>query len=110
MVSILINALASVFLLAAAGLLIYLFLVIREQRTDKFKRMPSRRRSQKRKASFRKKPPVSSHHLGKRLICLLNGDVSTAERLFDYVRLRYPGRSNSWVLEKVLYDLERDRH
>lgn len=110
MFSILINALSAGFFLAAAGLLIYLFFVIREQHTGKFKRIPSRRKYQKRKASFAKRTPVSSHHLGQRLICLLNGDISTAERLFNHANLRYPGRSNSWVLEKVLYDLERDRH
>ncbi|NEO29691.1 MAG: hypothetical protein F6K36_04415 [Symploca sp. SIO3C6] len=109
MFSIFINALAASFLLAAAGLLIYLFLVIREQRTGKFKRMPSRYRYQKRKSFFKRKSPVSSHRLGRRLICLLNGDVCTAERLFDHAYWRYPGQSDSWVLEKVIYDLERDR-
>jgi hypothetical protein len=26
------------------------------------------------------------------------------------VRKRYPGRSEQWYLEKIIYDLERDRH
>ncbi|WP_335038127.1 hypothetical protein [Nostoc sp.] len=47
--------------------------------------------------------------LQKRLVVLLNGDVTTAERLLKQQRQRHQGQSDKWYLEKVIYDLERDR-
>ncbi|MEH2309347.1 hypothetical protein [Nostoc sp.] len=44
------------------------------------------------------------------LLILLKGDVPTAKRLLAYQRRLNPGRSDNWYLEKVIYDLERDRH
>ncbi|UBF28331.1 hypothetical protein K9N68_10870 [Kovacikia minuta CCNUW1] len=39
----------------------------------------------------------------------LRGDRSAANRLIENMRSRYPGKSDKWVLDKVMYDLERDR-
>jgi hypothetical protein len=36
------------------------------------------------------------------------GDKKLAKRLLESARLRYPGKSDRWYHEKVLYDLERD--
>jgi hypothetical protein len=36
------------------------------------------------------------------------GDKKLAKRLLESARLRYPGKSDRWYQEKVLYDLERD--
>ncbi|WP_265273220.1 hypothetical protein [Nostoc sp. KVJ3] len=47
--------------------------------------------------------------LQKRLLTLLNGDATTAERLLKQQRQRHRGESDKWYLEKVIYDLERDR-
>jgi Sec-independent protein translocase protein TatA len=33
----------------------------------------------------------------------------TIERHIKNLRARHPGRSEEWYLEKILYDLERDR-
>ncbi len=33
----------------------------------------------------------------------------TIERHIERLRERYPNRSEEWYLEKILYDLERDR-
>ncbi|WP_242055459.1 hypothetical protein [Nostoc flagelliforme] len=44
------------------------------------------------------------------LLTLLKGDVATAKRLLLQQRRRKPGQSDNWYLEKVIYDLERDRH
>ncbi|MDZ8227482.1 MULTISPECIES: hypothetical protein [unclassified Nostoc] len=35
---------------------------------------------------------------------------TTAERLLKQQRQRHQGESDEWYLEKVIYDLERDRH
>jgi hypothetical protein len=44
------------------------------------------------------------------LLVLLKGDVATAKRLLKQQRQKHPGRSDNWYLEKVIHDLERDRH
>jgi hypothetical protein len=36
-------------------------------------------------------------------------DAKTAERLLQSASLRYPDKSNTWLVDKVLWDLERDR-
>lgn len=46
----------------------------------------------------------------RRLIRLLNGDHRTAQRLLNQARLRYPNHDENWYWEKVIFDLERDRH
>ncbi|HEY9647421.1 MAG TPA: hypothetical protein V6C88_13670 [Chroococcidiopsis sp.] len=45
----------------------------------------------------------------QQLMRLLNGDRNTAERLLQDARFRYPGKSENWYWEKVVYDLRRDR-
>jgi hypothetical protein len=45
----------------------------------------------------------------KRLYSLVGGNKKTATRLLESVRDRNPGRSEQWIWEKVIYDLERDR-
>lgn len=35
--------------------------------------------------------------------------ISTADRLVDYEKIQYPGKTESWYLDKVLYDLTRGR-
>ncbi|MBE9050654.1 hypothetical protein IQ243_09550 [Nostocales cyanobacterium LEGE 11386] len=48
--------------------------------------------------------------LQRRLLILLKGDVAAGKRLLAQQRRRQPGQSDNWYLEKVIYDLERDRH
>jgi hypothetical protein len=43
------------------------------------------------------------------LLRLLQGSESTAKRLIEGAKLHNPGRSDQWALEKVIFDLERDR-
>ncbi|WP_335036133.1 hypothetical protein [Nostoc sp.] len=52
---------------------------------------------------------LKNRKLQKRLLILLNGDGTTAERLLKQQRQRNQGQSDEWYLEKVIYDLERDR-
>ncbi|MBW4683275.1 MAG: tetratricopeptide repeat protein [Microcoleus vaginatus WJT46-NPBG5] len=47
--------------------------------------------------------------LERKLINLLNGNRSAAERLIEQTRQKNPGKSENWYWEKVIYDLERDR-
>ncbi|MEB3291722.1 MAG: hypothetical protein VKJ24_01040 [Synechococcales bacterium] len=42
------------------------------------------------------------------LLKATKGDVQLAQRLLEGVKYRYPGKSDRWYTEKVLYDLRRD--
>ena len=48
--------------------------------------------------------------LEHRLMQLLRGDRTAAQRLLDRAREQNPGRPENWYWEKVIYDLERDRY
>ena len=51
----------------------------------------------------------SSEASRRRLFRLLNGDIDQARRLVQRVRVANPDKSEQWAVDKVLYDLERDR-
>jgi hypothetical protein len=48
-------------------------------------------------------------HLERKLLKLLGNSHSTADRLIQQSRLRYPDKTADWHWEKAIYDLERDR-
>lgn len=48
--------------------------------------------------------------LEQRLMQMLSGDEAAARRLIESEKVRHPGRSENWYWEKVIYNLERDRH
>lgn len=52
----------------------------------------------------------ANRRLQKQLLRLVHNDRSTAARLLDQAKLRHPDKSINWCMEKVIYDLERDRH
>ena len=58
---------------------------------------------------YRQPANDSVHPLYLKILQLLNGDRTTAERLLALVRRQHPDRSNQWCHEKVLDDLIRDR-
>ncbi|WP_223269810.1 hypothetical protein [Nostoc sp. 'Peltigera membranacea cyanobiont' 213] len=58
--------------------------------------------------SYRNDP--KNRYLQSDLLTLLKGDVATAKRLLAQQRRKSPGQSDNWYLEKVIHDLERDRH
>ena len=47
--------------------------------------------------------------LRKELLRLVGGDRPTADRLVAGIKQSHPEKSINWTLEKVIYDLERDR-
>jgi hypothetical protein len=49
------------------------------------------------------------YSLQKKLLRMLHHDQATVDRLLSSAELKHPGRSQQWYLEKVIYDLERDR-
>jgi len=51
----------------------------------------------------------ASRELQNKLLRLLYGDQELAMRLLSQIKMNNPGRSTNWCVEKVIYDLERDR-
>ena len=51
----------------------------------------------------------ASRKLQKKLLLLLHDERATANRLLNHVKLKNPNKSVDWYVEKVIYDLERDR-
>lgn len=51
----------------------------------------------------------ANRKLQRRLLNLLHDDRQAADRLLAQVKLRHPDRPTDWCVEKVIYDLERDR-
>jgi hypothetical protein len=49
-----------------------------------------------------------NRELENKLLRLLHGDRQLAIRLLSQVKMKNPGRSTNWYVEKVIYDLERD--
>ncbi len=43
------------------------------------------------------------------LLVAAKGNKALAKRLLAQAKVRYPGKSERWYVEKVIYDLERDR-
>lgn len=58
--------------------------------------------------SYRTDP--RNRQLQQQLMVLLHNDTTTAKRLLKRQRQLQPGKTDNWYLEKVIYDLERDRH
>jgi hypothetical protein len=48
--------------------------------------------------------------LQHKLLTLLHNDRQAANRLIQQTQVRHPDRSLDWCVEKVIYDLQRDRH
>ncbi|MEM7725334.1 MAG: tetratricopeptide repeat protein [Cyanobacteria bacterium P01_A01_bin.45] len=48
--------------------------------------------------------------LRQRLLRLVGGHWEIAQRLIEQAKLYYPGMSEEWYLETVIYDLERDKN
>ncbi|WP_017316248.1 hypothetical protein [Mastigocladopsis repens] len=51
----------------------------------------------------------ASRRLQQKLLSLLHNDWDAANRLLAKVKMKNPNRSVDWYVEKVIYDLERDR-
>lgn len=51
----------------------------------------------------------ASRKLQKELLLLLHDDKKTANRLLTQAKLKYPFKTANWYVEKVIYDLKRDR-
>jgi len=46
--------------------------------------------------------------MSRPLLQAVKGDRALAKRLLEGAKLKYPGKSDRWYVEKVIYDIERD--
>ena len=51
---------------------------------------------------------VCMNQLHHELMLLLHGQFDTAQRLIDLEKVKHPGQSESWYVDKVIYDLRRE--
>lgn len=95
----------------AVGLTVYLVHIIQEEKRGRVYRRRPRRKAPARRTRVKAKPQLTkvNPHLQNRLLVLLAGDWSTAERLVGSARRRHPGQTEDWYWEKAIYDLQRDR-
>ena len=49
-----------------------------------------------------------SNELHHELMSLLHNRTDTAQRLVNLEKIKHPGQSESWYLDKVIYDLRRE--
>ncbi|MTJ09241.1 MULTISPECIES: hypothetical protein [unclassified Anabaena] len=97
----------SIWLILMIAVLFLAMSVIRSQK---------RRISKTRKYTHRKSSKTTmsfgngDRRLWKELLTLLQSDSVTAERLLKYEQNKHPGKSKNWYLEKVIFNLKRDRN
>ena len=122
-VEIFISAVGIVILCALPAALVWLIQAIRkqQQQTNVIARNePAKPSNQGRKpAPYRHVPTrnagsdrprqVVPAQLQEKLLLLTNGDRGTATRLVEHTRRSNPRQPETWLWEKAIYDLERDR-
>ncbi len=63
----------------------------------------------RRQVASQNNKPQASRNLQIKLLRLLHNDRHTANRLIALAKARNPDKSIDWWIEKVIFDLERDR-
>lgn len=99
--------------LVILSLLIWLFFSAGKPASHRRSRRPASSRRGRANSSFQEAVRPSGNVRAatqKRLMLLLHDDRRAANRLLTQVRLKYPGKSEMWYWEKVIFDLERDRY
>ncbi|MEM1368287.1 MAG: hypothetical protein AAGG02_09765 [Cyanobacteria bacterium P01_H01_bin.15] len=49
------------------------------------------------------------YRLQHELMTMLHNDQGAANRLLNLEHRKHPGKTEQWYIEKVIYDLQRDR-
>jgi hypothetical protein len=110
---ILVGAFGALIILFPPLFILWVFFGVRLIRPRTPKRHKPRFQSKFRKAGKWSKSYMTDPHnrsLQHQLVRMLQGDVATAKRLLKQKRQQQPGQTDNWYLEKVIYDLKRDRH
>ncbi len=83
-----------------------------QYRPTEIKKAPQARDVKNKRLSQIKRQSFNSSGLSglwNQLLTKVQGDVSIAERLINNLKMKHPGRSDRWYLEKAIFDLERDK-
>jgi hypothetical protein len=93
------------------GLLILLFLLLKEinlqkSKTKKYKNKSAHSIIYKKFKSF---PSPKIAYLQGKLLIMVAGDRKVVERLISHLRYKNPEETEIWYWEKAIYDLKRDR-
>jgi hypothetical protein len=70
----------------------------------------SRQSSSTTKTRLNQTAALPNRSLQRQLLSLLHNDHQAANRLIQQTKAKHPDRSIDWCAEKVIYDLQRDRH
>lgn len=120
-VEIFITSIGVAILCAIPVAIVWLIQVVRTQQPKvRVRSYPSKPANQGRKpAPYRHVPtrskgsdrPVQAvpSQLQQKLLSLTNGDGGAANRLVEHNRKNHPRQPETWLWEKAIYDLERDR-
>lgn len=68
----------------------------------------SRRKRGKQPIRLKPKSSKNNSQLKRQLLRMLGGDKAAAKRLIDREKIRNPGHTEAWYLEKIIYYLQRD--
>ncbi len=71
---------------------------------------PSNKRTSNRRLAAPTSAARANPKLHRKLLRRLHEDARVADRLISQATVKYPGKAPDWYVEKVIYDLERDRH
>ncbi|BAZ86948.1 hypothetical protein [Dolichospermum compactum] len=72
----------------------------------------SRDKKNKRLSQIKRQSSNSSSFSGRqwnKLLLKVQGDIPTAKRLINNLKIKHPGKSDRWYIEKAIFDLERDK-
>jgi hypothetical protein len=87
----------------------YLQKVISDLEQRQAEAFRQRRQGTAQQVKHREIQPANSQRFNY-LLSLLRGDRNAASRLVESTRSNNSGKSEQWILDKVIFDLERDRH
>ncbi len=103
----------------AACAFVILGTAINEQRRPQKKANHSQPKTGRKPAPYRHVPTqrtgnnqaakAVSSQLQNKLLSLVNGDTKTVQRLLAHTRKTNPLQPETWIWEKAIFDLERDR-
>lgn len=105
-VEIVILLIALIFIIA---LFIIVYVLIKFFRNQSQNNKHYSRKLQPLKIGNRLNQNSSINQLESKLLTMLQGDVTTAKRLYRLTKTNNPTESKEWCLEKTIFDLERDR-
>jgi uncharacterized membrane-anchored protein len=80
------------------------------QAKDRARQWQSSRPAPKSRPTTKPRREKANPQLWNQLITMVQGDTAAATRLVKHEQARHPNQSEKWLVEKAIWQLERDRH